>query len=199
MRRSHRLSTITHANQIIVLHNGTIAERGTHEELLALNGRYASMWDKHCRAERAVHEARIATTKAHKLLAQANLSVPRPSHMDACDPSHGYTSMASSTLLQTGLNTPRGELSGSSSGSEPGSDAGSRRGSHAGTDVTAASSGRGDESVAEALHLEGMEGESSLDAAQVMTISQEDQRGSSVATAHEHPAVIQASSSFGSR
>lgn len=47
-RTSHRLSTITHADQIIV------AERGTHQELLALNGRYASMWEEHCRAERAV-------------------------------------------------------------------------------------------------------------------------------------------------
>lgn len=43
------MPTITHADQIIV------AERGTHhQELLALNGRYASMWEEHCRAERAV-------------------------------------------------------------------------------------------------------------------------------------------------
>ncbi len=41
---AHRLSTVVHANQIIVLEAGVIAERGTHEELLKHGGRYASMW-----------------------------------------------------------------------------------------------------------------------------------------------------------
>lgn len=41
---AHRLSTIVDADQIIVLDNGEIAERGTHLELLAHNGVYKTMW-----------------------------------------------------------------------------------------------------------------------------------------------------------
>jgi ATP-binding cassette subfamily B protein len=41
---AHRLSTIVEANQILVMDQGHITERGTHLELLALNGAYAQMW-----------------------------------------------------------------------------------------------------------------------------------------------------------
>ncbi|KAM6955074.1 ATP-binding cassette sub-family B member 6 [Lycodopsis pacificus] len=43
---AHRLSTIVGANQILVVHNGQIAERGRHEELLVRGGPYAAMWRK---------------------------------------------------------------------------------------------------------------------------------------------------------
>jgi subfamily B ATP-binding cassette protein MsbA len=49
---AHRLSTIQSADQILVLEAGEIVERGTHDELLALNGRYRQLYDKQYRLER---------------------------------------------------------------------------------------------------------------------------------------------------
>jgi len=40
---AHRLSTVRHANAILVIENGQIIERGDHEDLLSQNGRYASL------------------------------------------------------------------------------------------------------------------------------------------------------------
>ena len=41
---AHRLSTVVHADQILVMDQGKIIERGTHQHLLQANGRYTSMW-----------------------------------------------------------------------------------------------------------------------------------------------------------
>jgi len=49
---AHRLSTIRSADQILVLEGGQIVERGTHEELLAANGRYRQLYDKQYNFER---------------------------------------------------------------------------------------------------------------------------------------------------
>jgi ATP-binding cassette subfamily B protein len=50
---AHRLSTIIGADEIIVLDQGHIAERGTHPQLLAMSGLYASMWNRQREAEAA--------------------------------------------------------------------------------------------------------------------------------------------------
>jgi len=43
---AHRLSTVIHADEILVLDHGVIVERGTHQSLLILNGLYANLWKK---------------------------------------------------------------------------------------------------------------------------------------------------------
>lgn len=48
---AHRLSTIIHAHQILVLKDGEIIERGSHEELLAFDGVYKNMWDQQLKNE----------------------------------------------------------------------------------------------------------------------------------------------------
>ncbi len=49
---AHRLSTIRSADSILVVEAGEILERGTHEELLALNGRYRQLYDKQYQFEK---------------------------------------------------------------------------------------------------------------------------------------------------
>ena len=58
---AHRLSTVISADEIIVLKDGQIAERGRHAELLARRGLYAQMWDRQreaTEAEEALRRAR---------------------------------------------------------------------------------------------------------------------------------------------
>ena len=48
---SHRLSSLMHADQILFVEDGRIVERGTHEELLALGGRYRALYDLQLRPD----------------------------------------------------------------------------------------------------------------------------------------------------
>jgi ATP-binding cassette subfamily B protein len=52
---AHRLSTVVGADQIVVLDNGRVAERGTHDELLEAGGLYADLWHRQA-AERVLEE-----------------------------------------------------------------------------------------------------------------------------------------------
>lgn len=53
---AHRLSTVVDADQIIVLGKGSIAERGTHAQLLEQDGVYSSMWNRQREADEALRK-----------------------------------------------------------------------------------------------------------------------------------------------
>ena len=57
---AHRLSTVISADEIIVLKDGEIAERGTHQALLGEGGLYAAMWNRQREATEAEERLRIA-------------------------------------------------------------------------------------------------------------------------------------------
>ena len=52
---AHRLSTAADADEILVLEKGKITERGTHDQLLTLQGKYAEMWNKQKTAVDSIH------------------------------------------------------------------------------------------------------------------------------------------------
>jgi ATP-binding cassette subfamily B protein len=78
---AHRLSTVVEADEIIVLQEGAIAERGTHGALIAAGGLYADMW-------RRQSEAMAAAEAAARAQAAADLEMPRQ-RPNAAPPSPG--------------------------------------------------------------------------------------------------------------
>lgn len=73
---AHRLSTIRSADQILVLESGEIVERGTHDELLAVDGRYKQLYDKQYHFERNqfINPGEDFTPEPAKALASASRS-----------------------------------------------------------------------------------------------------------------------------
>jgi len=73
---AHRLSTIRSADQILVLEHGEIVERGTHDELLGVNGRYRQLYDKQYRFEkdRFINPGEDFTPEPEKVVAATRVS-----------------------------------------------------------------------------------------------------------------------------
>ncbi|MCA3555446.1 MAG: ABC transporter ATP-binding protein/permease [Aestuariivirga sp.] len=65
---AHRLSTVVDADEIIVLERGQVAERGTHDELLAGNGIYAAMWNRQRQVEQAREILKEAEAEGHHVI-----------------------------------------------------------------------------------------------------------------------------------
>jgi ATP-binding cassette subfamily B protein len=92
---AHRLSTIIAADEIIVLDKGVIAERGTHQRLLADGGLYASMWNRQREAEAArerlaqVGESEVASNRNPPQIGETAGEMPRvegtPQIVDAAE------------------------------------------------------------------------------------------------------------------
>lgn len=84
-----------------VLKNGTVVERGTHEELIGRDGRYASMWRKQSRAQKAREEAEQLRDKARQKLKEAEVDSASVTEDEAESSPHGRTS--SKGLMPSGL------------------------------------------------------------------------------------------------
>lgn len=71
---AHRLSTVVSADQILVLKSGEVVERGTHDELLEMEGLYSEMWNRQLEATEA--EDRLRAAHANDELGMLGRKVP---------------------------------------------------------------------------------------------------------------------------
>ncbi|MBC8337284.1 MAG: ABC transporter ATP-binding protein/permease [Rhodospirillales bacterium] len=74
---AHRLSTVIDADEILVLENGRVVERGSHTTLLAMNATYAAMWARQQEAQQALDTLERAGELEEVLPLAANASAPK--------------------------------------------------------------------------------------------------------------------------
>jgi ATP-binding cassette subfamily B protein len=76
---AHRLSTVVNADEIIVLEDGRIVERGTHNDLMRAHGLYASMWNRQRVVQEAVERLReVETTDEARFVPKGDIPETLP-------------------------------------------------------------------------------------------------------------------------